>query len=163
MSQIFCGIDPGVGRTGIAFIQDTGHKVQALYYNCIETPANTDLAKRIHTIYHEVFNLLQEYQPVALFIEELFFAKNAKTALQVGHARGVILLAGQECEIPIYEFKPLEVKQAVSGDGRADKKQVQSMVKILYGLDTVPQPDDTADALAVAWCGATAYKMLQIK
>ena len=110
-------------------------------------------------LYDQIDPFLRDYKPDHMAVEELFFNRNTTTALAVGHARGVILLAGAQRSIPIYEYTPLQVKQAVVGYGRADKKQVQQMVKGLLGLDEVPKPDDTADALAIAICHAHSYAL----
>ena len=118
----------------------------------IVTPANQPLPERLITIHHEVARLIEEYHPDQAAVEQLFFNKNVRTALAVGHARGVVMLALAEKNVPIFEYTPLEVKQAVTGNGRADKKQIQEMIKILLELERIPKPDDAADALAIAVC-----------
>lgn len=160
--QIILGIDPGVGRTGVAVVENQGSKTRSLYYGCIETVPRSKLSKRLAIIYKELTQVIETYKPECICVEELFFAKNVTTALQVAHARGVVLLAAEQNSLALFEFKPVQVKQAVTGYGNAKKKQVQEMVKLLYGLEKIPQPDDAADALAVAWCGASAYSMLKM-
>jgi crossover junction endodeoxyribonuclease RuvC len=110
------------------------------------------LPKRLQTIYHKLGKLIDQWQPEVSAIEELFFSKNAKTALAVGHGRGAAMLALANADLPIVEYKPLEVKQAITGHGGADKQQMQQMVKLLLSLEDIPRPDDAADALAVAIC-----------
>ncbi len=121
-------------------------------FGAIKTPANQPLPQRLQHIYRELRALIAEWRPESAAVEELFFSKNARTALAVGHARGVALLALSDAGLPIQEYKPAEVKQAVVGYGGAPKEQVQGMVQLLLGLDEIPRPDDAADALAVAIC-----------
>lgn len=118
----------------------------------ITTAAGTPLPQRLQTIYRELIDIIEQWQPTTSAIEELFFSKNAKTALAVGHGRGAAMLALANANLPIDEYKPLEVKQAITGYGGADKGQMQQMVKLLLSLDDIPRPDDAADALAVAIC-----------
>lgn len=153
------GIDPGTAIVGFGII-DTGHSNYRLVdYGCIRTPAKESAPDRLKQIFQSVQQLITKFQPECMVIEELFFNKNTKTALTVGQARGVILLAGVEHGLPIFEYTPLEVKQAVVGYGRADKHQIQEMVKMLLKLDHKPTPDDAADALAIAICHAHSQKM----
>ncbi len=126
--------------------------MQLIACGAITTPAGTPLPQRLQVIYRQLTGLIEQWQPDAAAIEELFFSKNAKTALAVGHGRGAAMLALANAGLPISEYKPLEVKQALTGYGGADKMQMQQMVKLLLALDDIPRPDDAADALAVAIC-----------
>ena len=146
------GIDPGTAITGWGVVEGDGNDLTMIAYGAITTPAGTPLPKRLQTIYRELTKILEEWQPESSAVEELFFSKNAKTALAVGHGRGAALLALANADLPIAEYKPLEIKQAISGYGGADKQQIQQMVKLLLSLDDIPRPDDAADALAVAIC-----------
>ena len=152
MARVVLGIDPGTAITGYGLVAEEGHGMRALAYGVIRTPANQPLPERLVTIYAELNALLDRFQPHATAVEEVFFSKNARTALSVGHARGVVLLAVAQRRIPLYHYKPTQVKQAVTGYGGADKRQVQEMVRMLLGLEDIPRPDDAADALAVALC-----------
>ena len=164
MAQYFLGIDPGFGRTGYAIVRkDQRNNIVCVAYGCLSTDPQHAFPDRLGEIYTEIQEIIEEFKPEVLCVEELFFARNVTTALQVAHARGIILLAAQQNQLPILEFKPVQVKQAVAGTGAASKRQVQEMVTSLFKLDKIPQPDDAADALAVAWCGATSYSILQIK
>lgn len=146
------GIDPGTAITGFGIIEKMGNSFKAIEYGCIRTPANMELSERLVIIHREVAELIRQFAPQEVAIEELFFNNNARTALSVGHARGVIMLAAAEARLPIGEYTPLQVKQAVVGYGRAEKKQVQIMIKTLLNLSAIPKPDDVADALAIAIC-----------
>ena len=146
------GIDPGTAITGYGVVEGEGDSLSLTTYGAITTPANQPLAQRLQHIYRELRAVITEWHPESAAVEELFFSKNARTALSVGHARGVALLALTEAGLPIQEYKPAEVKQAVAGYGNAPKQQVQGMVQLLLSLDDIPRPDDAADALAVAIC-----------
>ncbi len=146
------GIDPGTAITGWGVVEGDGNQLTMVAYGVVTTPAGTPLPQRLQTIYHELTGIIQEWQPETSAIEELFFSKNAKTALTVGHGRGVAMLALANANLPIVEYKPLEIKQAITGHGGADKQQMQQMVKLLLELDDIPRPDDAADGLAVAIC-----------
>ena len=146
------GVDPGTAITGWGVVEGDGNDLEMVAAGVVTTSAGTPLPKRLQVIYHELRAVVKQWQPETAAVEELFFSKNAKTALAVGHGRGVAMLALAEAELSITEYKPLEVKQAVTGHGRADKKQMQQMVKLLLSLDDIPRPDDAADALAVAIC-----------
>jgi len=146
------GIDPGTAITGYGVVEGEGDSLTLTTYGAITTPANQPLAQRLQHIYQELQALIAAWDPDSAAVEELFFSKNARTALSVGHARGVILLAITEAGLPIQEYKPAEIKQAVAGYGNAPKQQVQGMVQLLLGMDEMPSPDDAADALAVAIC-----------
>lgn len=155
------GIDPGTAIMGWGVVDETAGALQLVDYGAITTPAKMAQPQRLRILYDELQRLLQHYQPGEAAVEELFFSRNVTTALSVGQARGVTLLAFTQIDIPIYEYKPLSVKQAVSGYGNADKKQMQEMVRITLQLDRIPKPDDAADALAVAICHAYSGPMLR--
>jgi len=148
------GIDPGTAITGYGVLEQQGNKLIPLSYGVIRTGPELGLAQRLNIIYDEVSKKIKLYQPDTMAVEQLFFNKNVRTALVVGHARGVILLCGSQANLPVVEYTPLQVKSAVVGYGTAEKKQVQEMVRILLGLEKIPKPDDAADALAIAICHA---------
>jgi len=149
---IILGIDPGIADTGFGIIKTNNSKLICLGYGSIQTKANTKLPERLEILNFELDKIIKKYKPNKVAIEQLFFCNNAKTALIVGQARGVILLCVKQNKLPIEEFTPLQVKQAVSTYGKANKLQVQKMVKLILNLDKIPQPDDAADALSVAIC-----------
>ncbi len=157
--MIILGIDPGYAIVGIGVIEYVGNKFRPIEYSAITTNAHTPTSLRLKTIYDEINKFLDKYKPDAIAIEELFFNSNAKTAIAVAQARGVLIVAATNRGIPIYEYTPLQIKQAVTGYGRADKNQVQQMVKMLLNLNAIPKPDDAADALAVAICHAHSGAM----
>jgi crossover junction endodeoxyribonuclease RuvC len=157
--MIILGIDPGTAIMGYGLIEQKGNHLSALAYSCWRTPAHSSLTERLLMLYAQIDPFLREHPPDHMAVEELFFSRNTTTALSVAHARGVVLLAGAQRGIPVYEYTPLQVKQAVVGFGRAEKTQVQQMVKRLLGLDEIPKPDDTADALAIAICHAHRYTL----
>jgi len=144
------GIDPGTALMGYGLVERDGSKERALAYGALSTPADALPEKRLQSLYRGVVDLLLAHKPDALAVEELFFGRNVTTAIHVGQARGVVLLAAADNGVPIREFTPMQVKMAVTGYGRADKAQVQAMVKVLLSLKETPKPDDVADALAVA-------------
>ena len=148
------GIAPGYAIVGVGVIEYTHGRFQVVGYGAVTTQANTNFTVRLKTIYDEVSLLIAKYQPQAMAIEKLYFNDNQKTAIDVAQARGVILLAAANAGVPIYEYTPLQVKQAVVGYGRAEKRQMQEMTRSLLRLKSVPKPDDTADALAIAICHA---------
>lgn len=154
--MIIMGIDPGIAILGFGIIEYKGNKFIPIKFGAITTPSNMPTSKRLSYIYKSLVELITEYKPDSYAVEELFFNKNIKTALTIGQARGVVLLAAANCQIPIYEYTPLQVKQAIVGYGRAEKKQVQQMVKIFLNLSEVPKPDDVADAIAIAICHANS-------
>ena len=158
--MIILGIDPGIGRTGWGVISSHNATQQVHRYGCIETHKTTVGEKRLQELYEQVVTIIQGEKPDAIAIEELFFNTNVSTALTVGQARGVILLAAAQSDIPIAVYTPLQVKIAVTGYGRADKKQVGHMIKTILKLSSIPTPDDTADALAIALTHAFSIKML---
>lgn len=147
------GVDPGLARCGWAVITANGQAVRLIDAGCITTPSRQSTANRLHQLHQELMHIFRYMKPSLLAIEELFFTRNVSTAIAVGQARGVALLAAAEARIPVQEFTPTAVKQTVTGYGRADKRQVQSMIRILLGLSRVPKSDDTADAIAIALCG----------
>ncbi|NLW41245.1 MAG: crossover junction endodeoxyribonuclease RuvC [Tissierellia bacterium] len=150
--MIILGIDPGLATVGYGVIEYKGNRYKTIDYGTIRTDSKTIFPERLKIIYDELSNIIDRYNPVDLAVEELFFNKNVKTAIQVGQARGVEILAAIHKGLEVYEYTPLQVKQAVVGYGRAEKSQVQEMVKILLNLKEIPKPDDAADALAVAIC-----------
>jgi crossover junction endodeoxyribonuclease RuvC len=150
--MIVLGLDPGTAITGYGLIEDAGNRAVAVAYGTINTPADMALPQRLRHIYHDLGDLIRRYRPEVGAVEQLFFSRNVRTALAVGHARGVVLLALADAGLPVFEYTPLQVKQALSGYGRAGKPQIQEMVRLILELDAVPQPDDAADALAVAIC-----------
>ena len=149
---IILGIDPGIADTGFGIIKTNNSKLICLGYGSIQTKANTELPERLEILNFKLDKIIKKYKPDKVAIEQLFFCNNAKTALMVGQARGVVLLCIRQNKLPIAEFTPLQVKQAVSTYGKANKLQVQKMVKLILNLDKIPKPDDAADALAVAIC-----------
>lgn len=152
------GIDPGIAIIGTGIVDYEANKFKAIYYDAVTTKAHTPIEERIKKVYDDLSALMDAYKPDAVSMEELFFNNNAKTAFAVGQARGVALLAAAKKNIPIFSYTPLQVKQAVTGYGRADKNQVQQMVKNFLNLRAVPKPDDVADALAMAICHAHSYR-----
>jgi crossover junction endodeoxyribonuclease RuvC len=148
------GIDPGIAIVGFGFIDKIGSKLVPVQYGSIQTEAHKDPAIRLKEVYDATRQLIDKYKPDSMAIEKLFFNRNVTTAFTVGQARGVMILAGVQAGLPIAEYTPLQVKQAVVGYGKAEKHQVQEMVKIFLKLSAVPKPDDVADALAVAICHA---------
>lgn len=148
--MIVMGIDPGLALMGYGVVESDGYRFKTLDYGVVETEAHTEEPERLLRLWHGLNELLNKYKPNAVSVEELFFNKNVKTAISIGQARGVILLAVKNCGIPLFEYTPLQAKQAVAGYGHADKKQIQFMVKTILGLAEIPKPDDAADALAIA-------------
>lgn len=150
--MIILGIDPGTAITGYGVIRVENNRHIVLGYGAIRTPAKQSVALRLETIYSELRGLIQEFKPDCVAVEELFFNKNVGSALAVGQARGVTILAAAHSSLPVFEYTPLQVKIAVTGYGRAAKEQVAYMVRMLLGLAEVPKPDDVTDALAVCVC-----------
>jgi crossover junction endodeoxyribonuclease RuvC len=149
-SKVVLGIDPGLARMGYGAVVQQGHQMKAVQYGTLTTEAYRPLEERLVEMFVKLQAVLKKVKPQAVAMEELFFSRNAKTAIAVGQARGVALLACGLAGVPVFGYRPMEVKQAVAGYGGADKGQVQRMVKLLLGLVEVPKPDDTADALAIA-------------
>ena len=154
------GIDPGYGITGFGLLEAQRGQYRLLRCGAITTPPNTDFYWRLSVIYNDMVQLLLAEKPEAVAIEELFFGHNVTTGINVAQARGVILLAVQQAGVPIYEYKPMQVKQAVVGYGNASKHQVMDMTKRILHLATVPKPDDAADAVAIALCHARSSTSL---
>lgn len=144
------GIDPGTGILGFGVIDVQGGVVQLVDAGVIRTPVKEDDAVRLQTIFEELTDIIVSAKPQAMSVEKLFFARNVTTAMTVAQARGVVLLCGQQAGLEIFEYTPVQIKQAVTGYGKADKKQIQEMVRVLLKLETAPKPDDCADALAAA-------------
>ena len=155
------GIDPGVAIVGFGLIESGPGVQRMLQYGVITTPAGQPLAARLAQIRRDMTELIETLAPDEISIEELFFSKNITTGIAVAHARGVILCAAEEQAIPIYEYTPMQIKQAVTGYGKADKRQVQQMVKLLLNLPEIPRPDDAADGLAIAITHAHSMRMRQ--
>ena len=152
--MIILGIDPGYAILGYGIIDAEGRKIRPVDYGVIETKAGEPFPERLEKLYLGMRQLVGIYKPEHIVFEELFFYRNTTTALPVGAGRGVAMLAAQQSGVPLYEYTPMQIKLAVTGNGHADKKQVQFMVKTMLNLDSVPKPDDTADALAAAICHA---------
>jgi crossover junction endodeoxyribonuclease RuvC len=152
MPKIILGIDPGIADTGYGVIKEEGSRLSCLVYGSIKTSSKDDLITRLDILHRELTKIIKKYKPELASVEELFFNKNVRTALIVGQARGVVLLTLKQNKLPIIEFTPSQVKQAVSAYGQASKKQVQKMVKLILNLKEIPYPDDAADALAMAIC-----------
>ena len=161
--MIIVGFDPGLATLGYGVIKtDPKRKPEMIDYGIISTPKDQDLPTRLTTLEKGVKEIIEKFKPDEIAIEELFFAKNVKTAIAVAHARGVILLTAiKECG-KLYEYTPLQIKQALTGYGRADKNQIQQMVKTFLSLKAVPKPDDAADALAVALCHSRTNKLASL-
>lgn len=150
------GIDPGTGILGFGVIDiDDRGKVSLVDAGVIRTPVNQADSERLVTIYDELHEIITTNKPAVMSVEKLFFAQNVTTAMSVSQARGVVLLCGKQHKLELYEYTPQQIKLAITGQGRADKKQVQEMVRVLLGLKEVPKPDDAADALAAAICCTT--------
>lgn len=156
------GIDPGTAICGFSILDYEGNHFKLIDFGVITTPPKMDLEKRLLHIYNETLDIIKKYEPEHMAVEELFFNNNAKTALSVGHARGVSLLLSAQKDMVLASYTPLQVKQSVVGYGRAEKRQVQEMVKIILKMDKIPKPDDAADAIAVAICHGHSYKINSI-
>lgn len=152
------GIDPGFGRLGYAIIEQQGRDWIAIKYGVIETSAKESFVRRLLFLHTSLQKLITEYKPNLAAVEELFFAKNVTTAIKVAQARGAVLLTLAQSRIPTFEFTPLEVKQTLTGYGRADKKQIDYMIRLIFKLDKKKIIDDAADALAIAWCATNNLK-----
>jgi crossover junction endodeoxyribonuclease RuvC len=153
---IILGIDPGLANTGWGVVEAQGNRFRCLGYGCISTPADEQLAQRLDAVHTSLVSVIRKHVPAECAIEKLFFNVNVRTAFATGQARGVALLATAEARLPVCEYGPSEIKQAVVGYGSADKAQVQFMVRTILGLQDVPKPDHAADALAVAICHANS-------
>ncbi len=150
--MIILGIDPGYAIVGWGVVDYQNTRFRPLAYGAITTPSDMEFSARLERIYDEMSLILAKYKPQEASVEELFFTNNKTTGIGVGQARGVILLACRKAGVPVSEYTPMQVKQAVVGYGKAEKKQVMEMTKVLLSLPSVPKPDDTADALAMAIC-----------
>jgi crossover junction endodeoxyribonuclease RuvC len=157
------GIDPGIARTGWAVLEEKNGKIIPLAFNCLETSSKEEHSKRLEKIYLEIKRLIKKYNPETLVIEELFFSSNAKTALIVGQARGVVFLAAAQEKIKSISYTPLQIKLAVSGYGRAEKSQIGRMVKTILNLKEIPKLDDTSDAIAAALTHVFSNKQRAIR
>lgn len=157
------GIDPGTATTGFGFVEELPDgSIRLIDYGVISTDSNDPADRRLHSLYSQLSSMIRVQQPENAAVEKLYFQKNVRTALAVGQARGVILLALFEAGIPFFEYNPMEIKLSVAGYGRADKKQVQQMVQTLLALKELPRPDDAADALAVAICHIHSRRMIEL-
>lgn len=156
--MIILGIDPGFAIVGYSVLECKGSQFKALEYGAITTDSKILFPERVEIIYKELIDIIDEYKPDELAIEEIFFNKNVTTAIKVAQARGVQILAAVNSGLDVYEYTPLQIKQATVGYGRAEKHQVQEMVKMLLNLKEIPKPDDVSDALAVAICHASSIK-----
>jgi len=162
--EIIIGIDPGFGRIGYGIIKkQKGTDWQVLDFGCIETKVNGVFTERIAELHKELIKLIKKFKPSRMAVEEIFFFKNAKTAIKVGQARGVILLTAIENNLQVDEFTPLQVKQAITGYGKAEKLQMQKMVATIFGLKNKIKSDDAADALAVALCAGQSLWRKKLK
>jgi len=161
--MIILGIDPGIADTGFGVIKKEQNNLKVIQYGSIKTPSSHKHSQRLESLNCQLVKIIEKHKPYMAAVEELFLHKNIKTALKVGEARGVILLTIIQKKIPLKEFTPLQVKQAITSYGRAEKRQIQQMVKIMLNLKTIPQPDDAADALAVAITCANTLKHENIK
>ncbi|MDE7011172.1 MAG: crossover junction endodeoxyribonuclease RuvC [Oscillospiraceae bacterium] len=158
------GIDPGVATIGFGLVEAQRSAVRLIQYGVITTPAGLPLSVRLHQISQDMSQLLEQLKPEEAAVEELFFSKNITTGIAVAHGRGVILLELERAGVPVYEYTPMQVKQAVAGYGGADKRQVMLMTQRLLRMQSVPRPDDAADALAIAIChGRSATSLLNME
>lgn len=158
---VILGIDPGYAIVGWGLILSEHGKVKPLAFGSVQTPAEMDFSERLCKIYEDFLALIDRYHPEAAAVEKLYFKNNQKTAIDVAEARGVLLLALKKKAIPLYEYTPLQVKSSVTGFGKAEKAQVMEMTRRRLGLESVPKPDDTADALAIAICHAQTRGTVQ--
>lgn len=155
--MIILGIDPGFAIVGYGVIRYENNRFSVVEYGAITTDSKEEMFSRFKKIHDALSEIIDRIKPDVMSVEELFFNSNQKTAINVAQARGVLLLAALNRNIPVFEYTPLQIKQAIVGYGRAEKKQVQQMVKMLLKLDEIPKPDDTADALAIAVCHAHSF------
>ncbi len=158
-NRIVLGIDPGLASTGVGVIAERNRAFVPLAYDCIQTKQTQPLPSRFKILYRAVTKFINRYRPDTLAMERLFFARNAKTAMVVGQAQGVVLLSVAGREIEVFQYTPMEVKMAVTGDGRADKDDVALMIQKILKLATLPRPHDAADALAVAYCHLVSTRL----
>jgi crossover junction endodeoxyribonuclease RuvC len=161
--MIVLGIDPGIGTTGYGVVtEDERGEAMLVAYGAIETTPGAPMSERLLVLHDEITRILREHRPESVAVEQLFFGRNVTTAISVGQARGVVLLAAAQAGLPVAEYKPAEVKQALSGYGNADKRQMQEMVRLLLHLDHIPRPDDAADAVAVAVCHLHSARLTRL-
>ena len=160
--MVVMGIDPGTAITGYGLVEEKSGELVFITCGTITTSAGEPMPERLVAIHRGVTELIDQYHPQAVAVEQLFFSRNVRTALAVGQARGVVLLAAAHRSVPVSEYTPLQVKQAVVGYGRAEKAQVQEMVRLLLGLDSIPRPDDAADAVAVAVCHIHSARLQEL-
>lgn len=154
------GVDPGFAITGYGIIENNCGKLKMVDYGVITTDAELELPKRLLLLHDGLTAVINKYKPNVLAVEELFFSKNIKTAIKVAHGRGVAVMCGSKAGLDVFEYTPLQVKQAIVGYGRADKNQIQQMTKLMLNLNEIPKPDDAADALAIAICHANTNRHL---
>ena len=156
------GIDPGIAIVGFGLIEADRGRTQLLNYGAITTPAGLPLARRLVQIEQDMGELIAQLKPDAIAVEELFFSNNITTGIAVAHGRGIILCTAEKSGVPLYEYTPMQVKQAITGYGKAVKKQIQEMTRIMLHLESVPKPDDTADALgmAIAHCHCSRSRLM---
>ncbi|MBT6068805.1 crossover junction endodeoxyribonuclease RuvC [Candidatus Peregrinibacteria bacterium] len=157
--MIILGIDPGTATTGFAILKQRSDSLQLIDYGCIRTKAEKPHHERLNEIAKDLTDIINKYKPTTCAIEKLFFSKNIKTAMTVSEARGVLMQQASNAGLDIYEYTPNEVKSTVTGDGKADKLQVQKMVKVILNLREIPKPDDAADAIAIALCHLQKSKL----
>lgn len=160
--NVIIGIDPGTRVTGYGIIRLKGNSYQLIDYGCIKPPANLKLTDRYHIIFEGLDELLHKHQATSLTVETQFVQKNIQSALKLGMARGVVIVAAKRKGLPVFEYTPMQAKKAVVGNGRASKSQVQSMVARLLSLSSLPEPEDAADALAIAICHAHSIRSRQL-
>ncbi len=153
------GIDPGIATVGFGIVEYKNSRFKTIDYGAVLSAPDIEMTNRLKLIYDDMSYIIEKYSPDEVAVEQLFFNTNVKTAINVGQARGVLILAAANKNIPVFEYTPLQVKQAVVGYGRAAKAQVQYMVKAILSLSEIPKPDDTADALAIAVCHAHTRKV----
>ena len=158
--MVVLGIDPGIATVGFGALEARGGQCRVIRYGVISTPAGLPLSSRLAMIYRAMEELIHTFQPDEMAVEELFFNTNLTTGISVAHGRGVILLAAELLGVPVFEYTPMQVKLAVTGYGKADKKQVMEMIRRLLKLPQLPRPDDAADALAIAFCHSRAATSL---
>ncbi len=161
--MIIIGIDPGFGILGYGVLKVAGNTFEHVTHGIFETEKTTRMSLRLKILYENLDELFKRYKPKEIAMEKLFFFRNVTTAISVGEARGVVLLAAAQQGIEVFEYTPHEVKKAVTGNGKATKKEVQRMVKLLLNLKEMPKPDDAADALAIAWCHASGRNLRGLK
>jgi len=163
MGKLVLGIDPGTALLGYGLVEQKGNQLKLIDKGCVRTKAGTPPEKRLKIIYQELSEVIEAHRPDEIAVEEIFFSRNVKTAISVAQARGIILLTAANAEIETHEYKPNQVKQAITGYGMADKRQVQEMVKRLLKMKEIVKPDDIADALAVAICHINTTQNAEIK